>query len=132
MILNGLPWNWTEIIVSFLRLHPSTAFRILLLTMMATHGIPWWFTKLAFKNCFSLKIPPARGTADFLKSAGRSSLSLRLSIKVMYKRYFYFWLIISQLLMNWFLVNVLAPGTCFCIILFPFFFLNGMIVPRTI
>ena len=36
LILNGLPWKWTEIILSFLRLHPSTAFQILLLTMMAT------------------------------------------------------------------------------------------------
>ena len=26
VILNGLPWRWTEIILSFLRLHPSTAF----------------------------------------------------------------------------------------------------------
>ena len=26
MILNDLPWKWTEIILSFLRLHPSTAF----------------------------------------------------------------------------------------------------------
>ena len=26
MILNGLPWKRTEIILSFLRLHPSTAF----------------------------------------------------------------------------------------------------------
>ena len=29
MILNGLPWKPTEIILSFLRLHPSTAFRTL-------------------------------------------------------------------------------------------------------
>ena len=29
VILSGLLWKWTEIIVSFLRLHPSTAFRIL-------------------------------------------------------------------------------------------------------
>ena len=36
VILNGLPWKWTKIILSFLRLHPSTAFRTLLLTMMAT------------------------------------------------------------------------------------------------
>ena len=36
MILNGLPWKQTEIILSFLRLYPSTAFRTLLLTMMAT------------------------------------------------------------------------------------------------
>ena len=36
MILNGLPWKRTEIILSFLRLHPSIAFRTLLLTMMAT------------------------------------------------------------------------------------------------
>ena len=36
MILNGLPWKRTEIILLFLRLHPSTAFRTLLLTMMAT------------------------------------------------------------------------------------------------
>ena len=32
MILNGLPWKWTEIILSFLRLHSSTAFQTLLLT----------------------------------------------------------------------------------------------------
>ena len=36
MILNGLPWKQTEIILLFLRLHPSTAFWTLLLTMMAT------------------------------------------------------------------------------------------------
>ena len=29
MILNGLPWKRTEIILSFLRLNPSTAFRTL-------------------------------------------------------------------------------------------------------
>ena len=29
MILNSLPWKQTEIILSFLRLHPSTAFRTL-------------------------------------------------------------------------------------------------------
>ena len=32
----GLPWKQTEIILSFLKLHPSTAFQTLLLTMMAT------------------------------------------------------------------------------------------------
>ena len=36
MILNGLTWKQTDIILSFLRLHPSTAFQTLLLTMMAT------------------------------------------------------------------------------------------------
>ena len=36
VILNGLPWKRTEIFLSFLRLHPSTAFLTLLLTMMAT------------------------------------------------------------------------------------------------
>ena len=36
VILNGLPWKLTEIILSFLRLHPSTAFQTLLLTIMAT------------------------------------------------------------------------------------------------
>ena len=36
MILNGLPWSRTEIILSFLRLHPSTAFQTLLLAMTAT------------------------------------------------------------------------------------------------
>ena len=36
MILNGLPCKRTEIILSFLRLHPSTAFWTLLLTTMAT------------------------------------------------------------------------------------------------
>ena len=35
-ILNGLPWKRIEIILLFLRLHPSTAFQTLLLTMMAT------------------------------------------------------------------------------------------------
>ena len=34
MILNGLPWKRTEIILSFLRLHPSTAFRTLLLSIL--------------------------------------------------------------------------------------------------
>ena len=29
MIMNGLPWKRTEIILSFLRLHPNTAFWIL-------------------------------------------------------------------------------------------------------
>ena len=29
LILNGLPWKRTEIILSFLRLHPSTVFEIL-------------------------------------------------------------------------------------------------------
>ena len=36
VILNGLPWKQTEIILSFLRLHPSTAFQTVLLTMRAT------------------------------------------------------------------------------------------------
>ena len=36
VILNGLLWKWTEIILSFLRLHPSTAFQTLFLTMRAT------------------------------------------------------------------------------------------------
>ena len=36
VILNGLPQKWTDIILSFLRLHPSTAFWTLPLTMMAT------------------------------------------------------------------------------------------------
>ena len=34
--IDGLPWKWTEIILSFLRLHSSTAFMTLLLTMRAT------------------------------------------------------------------------------------------------
>ena len=36
MILNGLPWKLTEIILSCFRLHPSTAFWTLSLTMMTT------------------------------------------------------------------------------------------------
>ena len=36
VILNALPWKRTVIILSFLRLHPSTAFQILLLNMMAS------------------------------------------------------------------------------------------------
>ena len=35
MILNGLPWKRKEIILSFLRLYPRTAFQTFLLTMMA-------------------------------------------------------------------------------------------------
>ena len=35
-LLKGLPWKWTEIILSLLRLHPSTAFQTLLLTIRAT------------------------------------------------------------------------------------------------
>ena len=36
VMLNDLPWTRTEIILPFLRLHPSTAFQLLLLTMRAT------------------------------------------------------------------------------------------------
>ena len=36
VMLTGLPWKRTESILSFLRLHPSTAFQTLLLTMRAT------------------------------------------------------------------------------------------------
>ena len=39
-ILNGLSWKWTEIILLFLRLHPSTAFWTLLLTVMASPFLP--------------------------------------------------------------------------------------------
>ena len=35
-MLNGLPWKATEIILSFLRLQPGTAFLTLCLTMRAT------------------------------------------------------------------------------------------------
>ena len=35
-MLSRFPWKRIKIILSFLRLHPSTAFRTLLLTMMAT------------------------------------------------------------------------------------------------
>ena len=34
--LNGLPWKQAEMILSFLRLHPNTAFLKLLLTMRTT------------------------------------------------------------------------------------------------
>ena len=36
VMLNGLPWKRIEIILSFLRLHPSTAFQTLLLSIRAT------------------------------------------------------------------------------------------------
>ena len=36
VMLNGLPWKWTKIVLSFLRSHPSTAFWTLLLTVRAT------------------------------------------------------------------------------------------------
>ena len=39
MILNGLPWKRTEIILSFLRLHPSTGFRTLFKKIRDTKGI---------------------------------------------------------------------------------------------
>ena len=46
MILNGLPWKQTEIILLFLSLHPSTAFRTLLLTMMATPFFSKYYTNI--------------------------------------------------------------------------------------
>ena len=58
-ILNGLPWKWADIILSFLRLHPSTAFRTLLLTVMATpfllrdscpHILDIWDSMLLFSS----------------------------------------------------------------------------------
>ena len=39
MILNGLPWKRTEIILSFLRLHPSTGFRTVFKKIRDTKGI---------------------------------------------------------------------------------------------
>ena len=36
VVLNGLPWKQTEIILSFLRFDPGTAFWTLLLTMRVT------------------------------------------------------------------------------------------------
>ena len=48
MILNGLPWKRAEIILSFLRLHPSTAFWTLLLTLMAAAA-----AAVAAKSCQS-------------------------------------------------------------------------------
>ena len=49
VILNGLPWKQTEIILSFLRLHPGTAFQSLLLTVRVTpfflrDSCPHWYT----------------------------------------------------------------------------------------
>ena len=41
VMLNGLPWKWTKIILSFLRLHPSTAIWTLLLVMRATPFLLW-------------------------------------------------------------------------------------------
>ena len=38
MILNGLPWKQTEILLSFLRLHPNTAFRTLFKKIRDTKG----------------------------------------------------------------------------------------------
>ena len=35
-MVNGFLWKQTEIILSFLRLHPSTVFQVLLLTVRAT------------------------------------------------------------------------------------------------
>ena len=39
VILNGYPLKRTKIILSFLRLHPSTAFQTLMLTVMATSSL---------------------------------------------------------------------------------------------
>ena len=38
MILNGLPWKRTEILLSFLRLHPNTAFQTLFKKIRDTKG----------------------------------------------------------------------------------------------
>ena len=48
LILNGLPWKRTEIILSFLRLHPSTAVWTLLLTLrtipfLLRDSCPQWY-----------------------------------------------------------------------------------------
>ena len=58
VILNGLPWKWTEIILSFLRLHPSTAFQTLLLTMMATPFFSHRFLATAAAAAASLQSCP--------------------------------------------------------------------------
>ena len=43
VILNGLPWKQATIILSFLRLNPSTVFQTLLLIMKATPSLLWDF-----------------------------------------------------------------------------------------
>ena len=69
MILNGLPWKRTEIVLSFLRLHPSTAFWTLLLTMRGTPFLPsledffkiffarqiYWQYELHTQSCVTLQ-----------------------------------------------------------------------------
>ena len=53
MILNGLPWKQTEIIMSFLRLHPSTAFQTLIDYMeveriIKINAVQGWIQNLSF------------------------------------------------------------------------------------
>ena len=41
VMVNGLSWKWTEIILPLLRLHPSTVFQTLFLIMRATLFLIW-------------------------------------------------------------------------------------------
>ena len=50
-MLNGLPWKWTKIILSFLRLYPSTAFQTPLLTVRT---IPFLLRKLSTEELMLL------------------------------------------------------------------------------
>ena len=52
VILNGLLWKRTEIILLFLRLHPSTAFRTVLLTII----IKWkWLIDLMYQTSLNTR-----------------------------------------------------------------------------
>ena len=82
MILNGLPWKRTEIILSFLRLHPSTAFQTLLLTMwkiLKEMGIPDHLTCL-LRNLYAGQEATVR--MDMEQQTG--SKSEKESVKAVY------------------------------------------------
>ena len=62
VILNSQPWKRTEIILSFLRLHPSTAFQTLLLAMRATSFLlrdsnPQWYIQWSSELSSPIPVP---------------------------------------------------------------------------
>ena len=70
MILNGLPWKGTEFILSFWKLHPSTAFWTLLLTMRDTPFLQGILTQGSWQKPFLNSSPFFPNTCQEYKGFG--------------------------------------------------------------
>ena len=127
VILNGLPWKPTEIILSFLTLHPSTAFHTLLLTIRVTPFLLMdscpqqqieWSSELNSPipvHFSSLILKMLMFTRHFLLDHIQFTLIHGLNIPGFYLQYFYLQYFSLQ---HWTLFSppdTSTGGHCFCL-----------------